>query len=110
MRSASRRTAEGSTLKNVEKIKKILSENKLELKEKYHVTEIGIFGSYVRGEQKRKSDIDILVDLKEPVSLLELVGIENHIADILKMKVDLVPKKDIRPELRARILKETVYI
>lgn len=97
-------------MKNFEKIKRILSKNKLELKEKYHVTEIGIFGSYVRGEQKKKSDIDILVDLKEPVSLLELVGIENHIADILKMKVDLVPKKDIRPELRARILRETVYI
>jgi len=49
-------------MKTLEEIKKILRQHKTELKEKYGVKEIGIFGSYVRGEQKKKSDIDILVE------------------------------------------------
>jgi len=94
----------------LESIKKILAEHSKELREKYKIIEIGIFGSYIRGEQKRKSDIDILVEFDEPVSLLGLVSAENFLKDILGIKVDLIPKKDVRPELRERILKEVVYI
>jgi predicted nucleotidyltransferase len=74
------------------------------------VTEIGIFGSYVRGEQKRGSDIDIIVGFEEPVSLLKLVSLENFLKDIIGMKLEVIPKKDLRIELRERILKETTYI
>ncbi|MEK6672101.1 MAG: nucleotidyltransferase family protein [Nitrospirota bacterium] len=91
-------------------IKKIINERRQELKEKYKITEIGIFGSYVRGEQKKKSDVDILVVFGEPISLLDLVGVENYISDLIRTKVDLVPKKDVRPELKERILNEVVYI
>ena|SRR3989337_94398 len=94
----------------LDEIKKIINEHRQELKEKYKITEIGIFGSYVRGEQKRRSDIDILVEFGEPISLLDLVGAENYLRKILKMKVDLVPKEDVRPELKEIILKETVLI
>jgi predicted nucleotidyltransferase len=94
----------------LDEIKKIINEHRQELKEKYKITEIGIFGSYVRGEQKRRSDIDMLVEFGEPVSLLDLVGAENYLKKILKMKVDLVPKEDVRPELKEIILKETVLI
>jgi predicted nucleotidyltransferase len=97
-------------VKGIENIKKILTEHKDELREKYRVTAIGIFGSYVRGEQKKKSDIDILVVFDEPISLLDLVGAENYLSDLLNMKVDLVPKEDLRPELKNIILKETVYV
>ncbi len=95
---------------NLEKIKRIINKHRQELREKYKITEIGIFGSYVRGEQKKRSDIDILVEFEEPVSLLDLVGAENYISDLIRKKVDLVPKKDVRPELKERILNEVVYI
>lgn len=97
-------------MKTLSEIKEIISRNKLILKKRYKVNEIGIFGSYARGEPKKGSDIDILVELEEPVSLLQLVSLENFLRDILKMKLEVIPKKDIREELKDKILKETVYI
>jgi hypothetical protein len=97
-------------MKKIDKIKKILAEHRDELRREHKIIEIGIFGSYIRGEQKRKSDIDILVKFKEPVSLLDLVGSENYLSELLKIKVDLIPKEDLRPELKDIILKETVYV
>ncbi|PKL52581.1 MAG: hypothetical protein CVV37_00590 [Nitrospira bacterium HGW-Nitrospira-1] len=96
--------------KSLEEIRNILNRHRDELRDKHKVTEIGIFGSYVRGEQKKRSDLDILVEIGEPISLLTFVGIENYLAKILKTKVDLVPKDSIRPELKERILKEVVYL
>jgi predicted nucleotidyltransferase len=64
----------------------------------------------VRGEQREKSDIDFLVDILRPISLLELVGAEIYLSEILGVKVDLVPKKDVREELREIILAEAVAI
>jgi len=64
----------------------------------------------VRGEQKRGSDIDLLAEFEEPVSLLDIVGAEIYLKKILKTKVDLIPKEDLRPEIRKRIMKEAVYI
>ena len=97
-------------MKKIDKIKKILSEHRAELRSTYKITEIGIFGSYIRGDQKRKSDIDILVQFDEPVSLLYLVDAEIYLSELLNIKVDLIPKEDLRPELKNRILKETVYV
>lgn len=96
--------------KSLDEIKKILNIHRSELRDKYKITEIGVFGSYVRGEQKRKSDIDILAEFGEPISLLDLVGAELYLKKILKMKVDLVPREDLRPELKERIIRETVPV
>ena len=71
---------------------------------------MGVFGSYVRGEQKGQSDIDLLVDILHPISLLELVGAEIYISEILGTKVDLIPKRDVREELRETIFAETVAL
>lgn len=71
---------------------------------------LGIFGSYVRGEQKEDSDVDILVTFEEPVSLLKLVSFENYLQDITGINVDVIPEKSIRPELRDIILNEVSYI
>jgi predicted nucleotidyltransferase len=100
----------GNRMTKLDEIKKIINVHKQKLRDEYKITEIGIFGSYVRGEQKKRSDIDILVEFSEPISLLDLVGAENYLKKILKMKVDLVPKDDVRPELKEIILKETVLI
>lgn len=61
-------------------------------------------------ESKKKSDVDILVELGEPVGLLRFVHIENLLSDLLQVKVDLVPKEGIRHELKERIFNEVVYL
>ena len=95
-------------MKDLEDIRKLLAAHKKELKEKYGVREIGIFGSIVRGEQKKASDVDILVDFDQVPDLLEFVSLERRLEEILGLKVDLVRKQVIRPELRDRILSEVV--
>jgi predicted nucleotidyltransferase len=78
-------------------IKRLLVLSKRELNEKFSVREIGLFGSYVRNEQK-------------PVSLMKIVALENFLNDMLGIKTDVVPKDDVRSELRNIIYEETVYI
>lgn len=97
-------------MKTLDEIKDALAQHKDELLRKYKVKEVGVFGSYVRGNQGKRSDIDILVDFDGPVSLLKLVSLENYLEDIIGIKVDVVPKEDVRPELKKNVLKEVVYL
>jgi hypothetical protein len=97
-------------MNNLEKMKRILSAHKNELRKKYKIKEIGIFGSYVRGEQKKKSDIDILVEFNEIPDIFMLIDLEDYLKSLLKIKVDLVRKSAIRPELKGIISKEAVYL
>jgi predicted nucleotidyltransferase len=97
-------------MKTLEEVKEILKEHKAEVQEEYRVKEIGIFGSFVRGEQKKRSDIDILVEYSELPDLLKLIELENRLQKLLKRKVDLIEKSGIRTELKEIILKEVVYI
>ena len=99
-------------VKSVEEIKAILKEHKAEVIQKYRVSELGIFGSFVRGEQKKRSDIDILVEFKEKdiPGLIKLCEMERYLQRLLGKKVDVVIKSGIRPELKKGILKEVVYI
>lgn len=91
-------------------IKEILKQNKKELKDKYKIKKIGVFGSYVRGEEKKRSDIDILVEFSEPVGLFEFMDLEEYLEKLLGVKVDLVSKKALKPRIGQHILKEVVYI
>jgi len=91
-------------------INEILKAHKEDLYKKYKVTEIGVFGSIARGEQKKRSDIDILVDFEEVPDLLEFIALEEYLRKLLKKKVDLVRKEAVRRELKDRILKEVVYV
>jgi len=79
---------------SLDEIKGILKKHKDELKEKYRVKEIGIFGSYLRGEAKKESDLDILVEFEPDarISLLDFIELENYLSDLLEVKVDLVEK------------------
>jgi len=87
-----------------------LRRNKQRLVDDYKIKELGVFGSVVRGDQKRISDVDILVDFREVPDLLEFVKLADELEDALHNKVDLVHKPAIRPELRDRILAEAVYV
>jgi len=97
-------------MKTIKELKRVLEKNRQELKSKFKVSEIGIFGSYVRETQTKISDVDILVKIDDSISLLDFVKIENYLTSLLGVKVDLIPKEDLRQELRKRILKETVYV
>lgn len=95
---------------NLKEIERILAEHKEELYRKYKIKEIGIFGSFVRGEGKKESDVDILVEFEEVPGLIKFIEIEEYLSKLLGRKVDLVRKPAIRKELKDQILKEVVYI
>jgi len=94
----------------LEQIKQIIQQHKAELKTKYFVREIGIFGSYVRGEQADNSDIDILIDLDRPIGFVKFMKLEKYISDLIGIKVDLVTKKALKPYIGKRILQEVQYV
>ena len=94
----------------LDEIKQILSQNKPLLQRKYKVKELGIFGSYVRGENRDESDIDILVEFKEPVSLFEFMELEEFLTKLLGVKVDLVMKGGLKQRIKGKILAEAVYV
>jgi predicted nucleotidyltransferase len=94
----------------IKHIKNKLAEHKDDLEKQFYVSQIGIFGSYAKGIHKKLSDVDILADFKAPISLLDLVRLEIFLSLLLRIKVDLVPKTDLRPELREKILKEVIYV
>jgi len=77
---------------------------------KHGAKRIEIFGSYARGEAKSGSDLDVIVEFKKRKSLLELVGIEQELEDVLGMKVDLLTKASISPYLIERIEKESKVV
>jgi predicted nucleotidyltransferase len=91
-------------------IKDILKSKAGELRDRFSISKISVFGSIVRGEASAGSDIDILATFDSDISLLKLVSAENYLSEILNMKVDLIPEKNLRIELRERILKEAVPV
>jgi predicted nucleotidyltransferase len=97
-------------MKTLAEIKTRLGRQKRQLAAQYAIKEMGIFGSYVRGEQQPNSDLDILIDFDEYPSLLEFIGLEQALSEQLEMPVDLVMKSDLKPRLRQRILQEVVYL
>jgi len=94
----------------IEELKNQIELLKPILRERFKVETIGIFGSYVRGEQKRKSDVDILVEFSETPSLFEFVELEDFLSQKLGIKVDLVMKDALKPRIKDSILSEAVYI
>ena len=97
-------------MKTLNEIKQSLSIQKTMLLTKYKVNRLGIFGSYVRGEQQQDSDLDVLIDYEEPPSLITLIELEYYLSEVIGVKVDLVTNNGIKPQLKDYILKEVVYI
>jgi uncharacterized protein len=99
-------------VKSTKYIKKKLEELKPVLEEKFQVETIGVFGSYVRGEQTKKSDVDVLVEFSNDahLGLLRYVELEFFLSEQLGVKVDLVAKGGLKPTLKDQILSEVVYV
>jgi len=97
-------------MKSLSEVKRIISENKKELERRFNIQHIGVFGSFVNDRQSLKSDIDILVDFKEPVDFFDFLELEEHLSELLAMRVDLVMKSALRPKIGERILREVIYV
>lgn len=97
-------------MKTLEEIKQILRDLKKGIEKKYKAEVVDVFGSYVRGEQKDGSDIDILVKFKHGATLFYLIELANFLEEKLGIKVDVVSERALRSELRKDILEEVVTI
>ena len=88
---------------NLKKLKPMLGR-------KFKVKRLGIFGSYVRGQARRSSDVDVLVEFSGGIDLLDFVAMERYLREQTGAKIDLVSIKALRPEFRSAILNEVIYI
>lgn len=80
------------------------------LKNKYHVKQIGIFGSVARGDARKSSDVDVLVEFERPVGFFAFLELEEYLTIMLGKKVDLVTKQSLKPLLKQTILKQVQYV
>jgi predicted nucleotidyltransferase len=80
------------------------------LRERYSVASLGLFGSYRRGEQRPDSDLDILVTFDEVPGLIRFIELENHLSDLLAVKVDLVLREALKPRVGERVLAELLPV
>ena len=92
--------------KEIEKIKKKI----IPVLKEFKVTKAGIFGSYARGEQKKNSDLDILIKIHNDAGLLTLIGLKLELQKVIKRKVDLVEYETIRKEVRENMLNDEIKI
>jgi len=93
---------------SLEEIRQMLRAHLPELRERYGVRSLGIFGSYVRGEQRRRSDLDVLVEFDRAPTFFEFIDLEDQLGDLLGVKVDLVMKSALKPAIGRHILAEVV--
>ncbi len=87
-----------------------LGDVKDRLREGYFIKQIGVFGSYIRGEERQGSDLDVLVEFYRPIDLFRFMDLERELSEILQVKVDLVSKKSLKPFIGERVLKEVKYV
>jgi hypothetical protein len=97
-------------MKTFREIQTILHNHVDDLRERYGMTNLAVFGSIARGEAREGSDVDVLADVPENMSLLGIISAENYLSDLLNMKVDFIPRSDIRHELRNHIFDEAVPV
>jgi predicted nucleotidyltransferase len=95
---------------SIEEIKEVIEQHRPELRREFHVDKIGVFGSYARGDQKKRSDIDFLVTFDESISLFTLGGLYEYLKEITGTSIDVVPLEDLRPEFSDSVMKDVVYI
>jgi len=91
-------------------IKNTLSALKPELHARFGVSEIGVFGSWVRGEQKETSDIDVLVDFDRSVDLFDLMELQEFLEGIFELKIDVALRRSLKKYIGKQILAEVQYL
>nr|WP_321353158.1 nucleotidyltransferase family protein [uncultured Methanoregula sp.] len=91
-------------------ILKTLAHISPELRNKFKIKRIGLFGSYARQEQRPDSDIDLLVDFSEDADLFDLAELKFFLEDLLCHRVDIVPERALREELRQSVHADVSYV
>jgi predicted nucleotidyltransferase len=99
-----------TSTRSLEEIKLQLQTLKPTLKTRFKIETIDIFGSYARGEQTEKSDIDVLVTYSEGADLLLVAGLRHYLRRKLGVKVDVISKKFLNPTIKDQVLKESIPI
>ncbi len=97
-------------MKKIDVIFKKLRKNKPIVERKYGVKNLEVFGSYIKGEQKKGSDLDILVEFHQTIDLFKYIELENFLSKKLGVKVDLVMKEMLKARIKDRILNEAVSV
>lgn len=97
-------------MKSLAEITEIILSHKAELTEKYGVSEIGIFGSVVRGEAREDSDVDVLVEFSRTIGFVTFMRLSFYLEEIFGVRVDLVTKNALKPRIGQIILNEVVYV
>jgi hypothetical protein len=87
-----------------------LRNNLPEITQRFQVKSLLLFGSYVRGRQRKKSDLDILVEFSEPPSFFEFLALERYLSGLLGVKVDLVMKEALKPAIGKHILADAIAV
>jgi uncharacterized protein len=88
----------------------IIKNSKPEMQALYGVEKVGLFGSYVREQQKKRSDIDILVSFSRDIDLFDFIDLREFLENRLHQKVDLVMESALKPAIGRRILSEVEYV
>lgn len=96
--------------KDLNEILSLLRELLPYITQKYSVTSIEVFGSYVKNEQNIKSDLDVLVSFSNVPSLLKFIELKNYLSDKLLLNVDLVMKDSLKPGIGQRIINESIAV
>jgi predicted nucleotidyltransferase len=97
-------------MRTIDEIRDVIRAHQDELRSRYKARVVGIFGSYARGEQQADSDLDVLAAFDSGASLLDLGGAQVMLSELLSLKVDLIPREDVRPELKETIESEAVPV
>lgn len=95
---------------NTHQILKILESQKKELEKKYPISEMGLFGSYARGDYNEQSDIDILVDFNDRIDGFDYIKIAHHLEDAFKQKIDLVSRKGIKAKYISFVENNLIHV
>ena len=97
-------------MQNLEQVLNLLQTHKKDLKNKYYVRNIGVFGSLARGEEKPGSDIDVLVNFDRPIGLLTFVALKNYLSGLTQTPVDLVMDTSLKPAVRKNVEMDVRFV
>ena len=97
-------------MKTKEEVIKVLKHELPYLKQRYGVSNVGLFGSYSRNEQTEHSDIDLLVDFERPIDFFKLFEVEDYLKEKFVIKVEIVTRPVFKDRIKNRILKEVSYV
>jgi predicted nucleotidyltransferase len=93
-----------------EQILTILRDKKPQLLSKYPISELGIFGSYARGDYHERSDIDILVDFNARIDGFDYIHLAHDLEDLFQYKIDIVSRKGIKPRYLPYVEKNLIHV